>query len=122
MRNDIVYSGADELTYEIREIVVVAKKIESMGVKIAWENIGDPVQKGHKVPLWIKEIVRDIVMSDDMAFGYSPTKGLLETREYIAKERNKKSEAYEARGAHGLKSARITAEDILFFNGLGDAI
>lgn len=113
MRNDIVYSGADELTYEIREIVAVAKKIESMGVEISWENIGDPVQKGHKVPMWIREILRDIVMSDDSAFGYSPTKGLLETREYIAKERNKKS---------GLNGAKITAEDILFFNGLGDAI
>jgi alanine-synthesizing transaminase len=113
MRNDIVYSGADELTYEIREIVAVAKKIESLGVPIAWENIGDPVQKGHKVPVWIKEIVRDVVMSDDLAFGYSPTKGFLETREYLAKERNKKS------GTIGVK---ITAEDILFFNGLGDGI
>ena len=116
MRNNIVYSGADELTYEIREIVAVAKKIEAMGVSIAWENIGDPVQKGHKVPVWIKEIVRDIVMGDDLAFGYSPTKGLVETREYIAKERNKKS---DLKGANG---AKITAEDILFFNGLGDAI
>ena len=113
MRNDIVYSGADELTYEIREIVTVAKKIESLGMEIVWENIGDPVQKGHKVPVWIKEIVQDIVMSDDLAFGYSPTKGFIETREYIAKERNKKN------GAGGVK---ITAEDILFFNGLGDAI
>ena len=110
MRNNIVYSGADELTYEIREIVAVAKRIEKMGVTIAWENIGDPVQKGHCVPSWIKEIVRDIVMSDDSAFGYSPTKGLTTTREFIADQRN------SAGGAH------ITAEDILFFNGLGDAI
>ncbi|HAO64566.1 TPA: aminotransferase [Candidatus Taylorbacteria bacterium] len=121
MRNNIVYSGADELTYEIREIVAVAKKVESMGVEIAWENIGDPVQKGHKVPVWIKEIVRDIVMSDDTSFGYSPTKGLLETREFIAKERNKKSVAHDT-GSKGMGGAKITAEDILFFNGLGDAI
>jgi alanine-synthesizing transaminase len=110
MRNNIVYSGADELTYEIREIVAVAKKIEGLGMPIAWENIGDPIQKGHKVPVWIKEIVRDIVMTDDLAFGYSPTKGLTETREYIAKERNKKD------------GTKITSADILFFNGLGDAI
>lgn len=123
MRNNIVYSGADELTYEIREIVTVAQKIQSLGVTISWENIGDPVQKGHKVPLWIKEIVRDVVMSDDMAFAYSPTKGLLETREYIAKERNKKSEQSKVKGASGASAgAKITAEDILFFNGLGDAI
>ncbi len=110
MRNNIVHSGADELTYEIRGIVTVAKKIESLGQTVSWENIGDPVQKGRKVPQWIKEIVRDIVMNDDLAFGYSPTKGLLETREYIASERNKKG------------GVKITPEDILFFNGLGDAI
>ncbi len=110
MRNNIVYSGADELSYEIREIVAVAKRIENMGVNITWENIGDPIQKGHRVPDWIKQIVGDIVLNDDSVYGYSPTKGLLETREYIATNGNKKN------------GAKITAEDILFFNGLGDAI
>jgi len=116
MRNNIVYSGADELTYEIREIVNVALRIESMGVNITWENIGDPIQKGHVVPTWIKEIVRDVVMNDDLVFGYSPTKGLLKTREYIASEHNKHH------NKDGKKIAKITAEDVLFFNGLGDAI
>lgn len=110
MRNNIVRSGAEELTYEIREIVAVAQKIKECGVDISWENIGDPVAKGRKVPQWIRDIVRDIVVSDDYAFGYSPTKGLLATREFIANERNKG------------KGAQITPEDILFFNGLGDAI
>ena len=110
MRNDIVYEGADQLTYEIREIVNVAQKIEKTGVKIIWENIGDPVVKGEKVPQWIKEIVADTVINDDASFGYCPTRGLLTTREYIAKERNLEG------------GIRITPEDILFFNGLGDAI
>lgn len=110
MRNNIVYGGAGELTYEIREIVAVAQKIENMGVEITWENIGDPIAKGHKVPSWVKEIVGDIVINKDASYGYSPTKGLLETRNYIASERNL------------LAGAQITPEDILFFNGLGDAI
>ncbi len=110
MRNNIVYSGADELTYEIREIVAVAKQIENFGQEITWENIGDPIQKGLEVPAWIKNIVSDIALNENAAYGYSPTKGLLETREFIAHERNL------------LRGAQITPEDILFFNGLGDAI
>ncbi len=110
MRTDLVHAGADELTYEIREIVEVAKKIEKLGQKISWENIGDPVAKGEPVPVWIKDIVVKTIQEDDNTFAYSPTKGLLETREYIAYERNIEG------------GAQITADDILFFNGLGDAI
>jgi len=109
MRNNIVYSGADELIYEIREIVEVANKIAKTGVPIIWENIGDPVAKGEKIPQWIKEIVSKEALND-ASYGYSPTKGLLATREYIAHERNIEG------------GAQITLDDILFFNGLGDAI
>lgn len=110
MRNNIVYEGADKLTYEIREIVDVAEKIEKTRVKIYWENIGDPVAKNEEVPNWIKNIVADIAKNDNSSYGYSPTRGLLETREYIAKERNLEG------------GIQITSNDILFFNGLGDAI
>ena len=110
MRNNIVYEGADQLTYEIREIVNVAEKIAKTGVEIAWENIGDPVAKGEKVPQWIKDVVSDITKNDDSSYGYSPTRGLLATREYISKERNLEG------------GIQIKPDDILFFNGLGDAI
>jgi len=110
MRNNIVYEGADQLTYEIREIVNVAEKIAKTGVEIAWENIGDPVAKGEKVPQWIKDIVSDITKNDDSSYSYSPTRGLFATREYIAKERNLEG------------GIQIKPDDILFFNGLGDAI
>jgi aspartate/methionine/tyrosine aminotransferase len=110
MRNNIIHPGADELTYEIREIVEVANKIEKTGIPIIWENIGDPVAKGEIVPHWIKEIIIDTIKNDDSCFAYSPTKGLLETREYIAYERNIEG------------GAQITPDDILFFNGLGDAV
>ncbi len=109
MRTTIVHPGAEELHYEIRAIVELAKKIEKTGVPIVWENIGDPVAKGEPVPEWIKEIVQKAAGEND-SYAYSPTKGLLAAREYIAKERNLEG------------GIQITADDILFFNGLGDAI
>ena len=50
MRNELVNPGAGELTYEIRNIVNVAEKLQAHGIKINWENIGDPIAKGEKVP------------------------------------------------------------------------
>ena len=109
MRTDIIHPGADELVYEIREIVEVANKLEKLGLAVTWENIGDPVAKSEQVPDWIKQIVSDTAKENE-SFGYSPTAGLLETREYIADERNLEG------------GIQIIADDILFFNGLGDAI
>lgn len=109
MRNTITHQGADELVYEIREIVEVANKIKALGQPIVWENIGDPVAKGEKVSPWMKEYVAE-ALKEDSTYGYSPTKGLLATREYIAHERNIEG------------GIQITPDDILFFNGLGDAI
>ena len=65
MRNNIVHPGADELTYEIREIVEIGNKIEKTGVQIIWENIGDPIAKGQSVPQWIKEIIAETIINDD---------------------------------------------------------
>ena len=109
MRNTITHPGASSLVYEIREIVEVAKKMESLGLPIIWENIGDPVAKGEPVTPWIKEYVARAV-AEDGVYAYSPTKGLQTAREYIAKERNLEG------------GIQITPDDILFFNGLGDAI
>ena len=109
MRNNIVHQGAEELTYEIRGIVEVAEKIKSLGQEIHWENIGDPVAKGYQIPDWIKDTVKKAI-DDNKSFAYNPTKGLLETRNFLMKKRNSKG------------GAKITAEDICFFNGLGDAI
>ncbi|RJQ30185.1 pyridoxal phosphate-dependent aminotransferase [Candidatus Parcubacteria bacterium] len=109
MRNNIVHQGAGELAYEIRGIVEIAEKIQSLGQEITWENIGDPVAKGYRIPDWIREIVKKAI-DNERSFGYSPTKGLLGTRQFLAERRNKKG------------GAKITHDDICFFNGLGDAI
>lgn len=109
MRVDIVHPGAGELKYEIRGIVEFAQKIEKTGVPIIWENIGDPIAKGEKVPDWIQGIVADAAR-DSFSYAYSPTKGLLEAREYLAKTRSVET------------GAQLSPDNILFFNGLGDAI
>ena len=73
------------------------------------ENIGDPVAKGEKIPDWMKKIVADLAMKD-CSYGYCPTRGVLETRQFLADLTNRRGKT------------QITADDILFFNGLGDAI
>lgn len=109
MRNNIVHIGAGELTYEIRAIVEIAEKLNKLGIKTNMENIGDPIAKGEKIPVWMKEIVADLAMQD-CSYGYCATKGLLKTREFLAERTNQRG------------GAQISAEDIIFFNGLGDAI
>ena len=61
MRRNILHVGAQNLKYEIREIVGAAHEIEALGQEITWENIGDPVQKGETPPQWIRDIVADLV-------------------------------------------------------------
>ena len=109
MRTDILHSGAGELNYEIRNIVNVGEKLQKLGVRVNWENIGDPVSKGEEVPDWMKDIVAEAV-HENATYAYSPTKGLLAAREYVVTTTN-------SRGG-----AQIDADDVIFFNGLGDAI
>ncbi|EKB47934.1 pyridoxal phosphate-dependent aminotransferase [Cecembia lonarensis] len=109
MRNLLLRPGAEELNYEIRGIVKKARQIEALGYPITWENIGDPIQKNNKVPHWMKAIVSDLV-AQDKSYGYADSKGVLETRKFLAGLNNQKG------------GTQITEEDILFFNGLGDAI
>ena len=109
MRMDITHPGAGQLQYEIRGIVEFAKLIETTGLDITWENIGDPVAKGEQIPDWIKEIVAQEARNS-ASYGYSPTKGLDNAREFLANLRS--------RDTHNA----LMADNIIFFNGLGDAI
>lgn len=109
MRNNLLREGAKELRYEIREIVKKAHQIKALGLTVHWENIGDPIEKNNSIPDWMKEIITDLVQ-DDKSYGYCHSKGILKTREFLANQNNE------------LNGSQITAEDIIFFNGLGDAI
>ncbi len=109
MRQQLLSEGASELSYEIREIVKKAEQIKNLDKDIYWENIGDPIQKNHKLPDWIKQIIADLALQND-SYSYCPSKGILDTRKFLAQQTNQ------------LGGVQITPDDICFFNGLGDAI
>lgn len=109
MRQHLLSEGANELSYEIREIVKKAEQIKNLGKEIQWENIGDPIQKNHLIPDWMKQIIADLSMQND-TYSYCPSKGILETRQFLAELTNLR------------KGTQIMPDDICFFNGLGDAI
>ncbi|MBW3568972.1 pyridoxal phosphate-dependent aminotransferase [Candidatus Parcubacteria bacterium] len=110
MRLNIVHPGSEELKYEIRDIVKFANKLEQTGLNITWENIGDPVSKGEEVPLWAREIVAEAASEGSASYKYSPTKGMTKAREFLSVARSRET------------GVNLSAENILFFNGLGDAI
>jgi alanine-synthesizing transaminase len=107
MRRNLIKKGDEHLHYEIREIVEIANEIVRRGVPMLWENIGDPVAKGERVPDWMKAIVQEAA-KHDRTYAYSPTKGDLETRNFIVE--------------HYSDPRICTVEDVIFFNGLGEAI
>jgi aspartate/methionine/tyrosine aminotransferase len=109
MRRNILHVGAANLKYEIREIVAAADAIAGLGREIVWENIGDPVNKGEVPPAWIRDIVSDLV-HEAPSWGYCDTQGVPHVRAFLA-------DAVNARGG-----VQVGADDIMFFNGLGDAI
>ena len=109
MRRNIVHPGAGQLIYEIRQIVQFAHEVEGYGVPITWENIGDPVSKGERLPDWIRQIVARHAQ-ENASYAYVDTQGVPATRQFLANQVN-------ARGG-----AQIGRDDIVFFNGLGDAV
>jgi alanine-synthesizing transaminase len=107
MRQNLIKQGDEHLRYEIREIVEIANEIVKMGVPMIWENIGDPVAKGEQIPAWMKSVVEQAV-KQDRVYAYSPTKGDLAARQFVID--------------HFSDSRLCSTEDVIFFNGLGDAI
>ncbi len=107
MRTNLIKQGDEHLRYEIREIVEVANEMVGLGGSMIWENIGDPVAKGERIPEWMKHVVAT-ACQDDRVYAYSPTKGDLEARRFVIER---------------FSDASIcSVEDVIFFNGLGDAI
>jgi aspartate/methionine/tyrosine aminotransferase len=121
MRRNIVHPGAGKLKYEIREIVAFARSLGRWNIPIQWENIGDPVKKGEPVEPWIKDIVREKA-GEDLSYAYTETEGAREAREFLAALVNKREQIQVPAGEHMPAPARVDTEDILFFNGLGDAV
>jgi alanine-synthesizing transaminase len=109
MRADLVSPSSAHLSYAIRDIVKFGELVRQHGADVTWENIGDPVAKGETIEPWIRQIFHEVV-DRDIAWGYCPTEGFLEAREALAAHVNARP------------GARITASDIIFFNGVADAV
>lgn len=109
MRTALLSPAKVSSNYEIRGIVEKGFQVEAAGQPVFWENIGDPVQKGMKVPDFIKNIVAEEAQND-ASYAYCDSKGVPATRRFLAGRTN------QYKGIH------IEAHDITFFNGLGDAI
>ncbi len=109
MRTKIVPPGVKHLEYEIRQIVEDAHRIAAAGASIIWENIGDPIEMGEPVTPWIREIVQELV-TEDKSWGYCPSRGVNQTREFLAEQVNMRG------------GAQINRDGILFVNGIADAV
>lgn len=108
MRQNLLRANSELLRYPIREVVEIGKQLEKLGhFSMVWENIGDPVTAGESVPKWIKQIVTDVAASSS-AFAYTDSRGDITARQYVL---------------DNFSSEKVcTIDDILFFNGLGEAI
>ena len=74
--------------YEIRDIVVVARKLEQQGKKIEYFNIGDPAQYGFHPPDNVKEALIKAVRNNENY--YSPSEGIPKLRDAIAEKEHSK--------------------------------
>ncbi len=72
------------ISYEIRDIVARAKKVQATGKKIHWFNIGDPNQFGFKPPEWITSAIID-ALHDPKYSAYCPSEGDPELRAAVGK-------------------------------------
>jgi len=108
VRQNLLRADSALLSYPIREVVIIGKQLEKLGdFSMIWENIGDPVAAGEPVPAWMHDVIQEQVATD-RSFAYTETKGALAAREYVLE--------------HFSDKKKCTVEDILFFNGLGEAI
>jgi aspartate/methionine/tyrosine aminotransferase len=93
--------------YAIRDIALVAKKLEKDGQKITYLNIGDPVQYGFQPPENVKDAFVNAVKKGQNY--YAASEGLAELRDAIAQKEK----------AKGLS---VSEDDIIITNGVSEGL
>ena len=93
--------------YAIRDIVLAARKIQEKGMQVDYLNIGDPVQFGFQPPDNVKQALIDAISKGENY--YSPSEGLPELRQEIAKK-------------EGAKGLSVSADGILVTNGVSEGL
>lgn len=113
MRNRIYNPKTQRLKYGIREVIELAQQLGAADphFRLIGENIGDPVAKGWHVPKFIKDILAEIIRKDDAIFGYAHSRGILQSRQWVAECSKQYAPA-----------SQLDGEQVLFTNGLGAAI
>lgn len=95
------------ITYAIRDLVVIAKKLEREGKQILYLNIGDPLKFDFTTPDHMFEAIKENNLKSQ---SYSDSLGIPEIRESLAKEAARK------------KINHISSKDVIIFNGGSEAI
>ena len=96
-------SRVDSISYEIRDIVTFARKVEASDKRIHWFNIGDPNQFGFKPPTHITEAIISALREPKYS-AYCPSQGDPELRAAIAKIEG------------------VSVEDVTIHSGLSEGI
>jgi len=93
--------------YAIRDIALVARKLEKEGHKITYLNIGDPVQYGFQPPENVKDAFINAIKKGQNY--YAASEGLPELRNAIAQKEK----------AKGLS---VSEDDIIVTNGVSEGL
>ena len=80
----VLADRVSSISYEIRDIVARARKVQSSGKKVHWLNIGDPNQFGFKPPANITNAIIEALHNPKYS-GYCPSEGDPDLRAAIAK-------------------------------------
>ena len=74
----------ENVRYAIRNVVAEASRLETLGQRILYLNIGDPLKFDFRTPPHLIEAVHRAMIEGHN--GYAPSTGILEAREAIARE------------------------------------
>ena len=99
------------MRYGIREIVDLTQRISELDPDFQFirENIGDPVAKGWGSPGFVKDILTELIRSNDSnVFGYTHSRGRIATRKWVVDYAKRFS-----------PSIRLDYEHVIFSSGLG---
>ena len=103
-----VTARANAIEYAIRDVVVNAGLLATMGRKIFHLNIGDPVAFDFPTPRHIKQALIEAVQNGKNY--YSPSEGIPELRQAIAEKEKR------------VNGVSITAENVLITSGVSEGI
>ena len=103
-----VTSRASNIEYAIRDVIVHTKQLIKDGKKINYLNIVDPTAFDLTVPPHVKAALCKALQEDNNY--YSPSEGLLELREAVAKKEKR------------VNNVNITAGDVLITEGISEGI